>query len=218
MGKKIREYPISIDIEADGPCPGINSMLQIGAVFYSPDGEVIHELGANLLEIPGAVADPETMKWWEEQEKKFPGIWARMMENRIEPFLAMERFQSAVAACNLKNNASPICVAYPAGYDFTWIYYYLCRFLGKSCVGFSCIDMKTLGMTLIQNTYHNSAKKRFPSDWFNPKLKHTHNALEDARGQGYTFWRMKEAMERSWSVLDASGNHVTAASDSQSAQ
>lgn len=173
-------------------------MLQFGAVFYNHEGKEVRTVLYNLNPLPGAVQDPDTMRWWKEQEIKFPGIWERLMEHRVGPLFAMERFQSTVAAMTNELNASPVCIAYPAGFDFTFLYYYLCRFFGKSCVGFSCLDLKTLGMALIQNTYHNAAKKRFPSNWFNPKLKHTHNALDDARGQGFMFWAMKADMERSW--------------------
>jgi hypothetical protein len=203
MGKRIREYYISIDVEADGPCPGVNSMLQFGAVFYDFNGKVVREFTANLLELEGAVSDPNTMKWWAEQEVKNPGIWARMREGAVHPRLAMEQFRSAVDQTSKELDASPVCVAYPAGYDFTYIYYYLCLFFGVSCVGFSCLDLKTLGMALIQDTYHNSAKKRYPARWFNPKLKHTHDGLQDARGQGFMFQGMLRDLKRNWVALNA---------------
>jgi len=203
MGKRVREYYISIDVEADGPCPGLNSMLQFGAVFYDLSGNVLREFSANIEELPDAVQNSGTMAWWQEQEIRFPGIWNRMMENRVDPKTAMIRFANMVRLTNNELNASPVCVAYPAGYDFTWLYYYLCRFNGESCIGFSAIDLKTMAMTLIQDTYHNSSKKRFPKEWFNPSLKHTHDGLQDARGQGYMFWAMKRAMEGNWNVLNA---------------
>jgi DNA polymerase III alpha subunit (gram-positive type) len=205
--KPQKEYYISVDVETDGPCPGVNSMLQLGAVFYSAEGEVLKELGLNLFELEGAVQDPHTMAWWADQEVRFPGIWDRLMENRLTPKLAMERFTSAVQSICHQTSASPVVVGYPAGFDFSWLYYYLHRMTGKSCVGFSALDLKTLGMSLINRTYHDSVKHRFPREWFNPQLKHTHNALDDARGQGYMFFRMKEAASEMW----ANSNPVKAA-------
>ena len=194
MGKRIREFYISVDVEADGPCPGINSMLQLGAVFYDAEGNVLFEYSANLFPLEGAVQDSATMEWWAKQEEKNPGLWESMMQDRVTPKLAMERFQSYVRRFATQTKCSPLVVAYPAGYDFTWLYWYLCKFLGQSCVGFSALDMKTMAMCLLQKTYHDSSKKRFPRSWFNPALKHTHNALDDALGQGFIFFQMKKAL------------------------
>ena len=194
MGKQTQEFYISIDIEADGPCPGVNSMLQLGAVFYDLEGNTLQEYCVNIAPIEGAVQNPETMKWWAQQEIKRPGLWAKLTENQVPAKQAMERFQNYVRLYAGKFRCSPLVVAYPAGFDFTFLYYYLYRFLGQSCVGFSALDMKTMAMCLLNRTYHDSAKRRFPVSWFNPTFKHTHNALDDARGQGYTFFQMKKAI------------------------
>jgi hypothetical protein len=206
MGKRTHEFYISIDIEANGPCPGVHSMLQFGAVFYDPNGVVLEEYCANIHEIEGGIEDPDTMKWWAEQEVKNPGLWASMRENLVTPKYAMAMFDSLVRKYMVVLNCAPLVVAYPAGYDFTWLYYYLCKYMGKSVVGFSALDMKTMAMTIIQKRFHDSSKARFPRSWFDPKLKHTHNALDDARGQGYTFFQMKQALEDIWEVLGQSGN------------
>jgi len=206
MGKRIKEFYISVDVEADGPCPGVNSMLQFGAVFYDSEGNVLEEYSANIYPIEGAVEDPDTMAWWQKQAEKTPGLWDSMMADRVVAKLAMERFQTIVRRIARERKESPVIIAYPAGYDFTYTYWYLCKFLGQSCVGFSAIDMKTMAMCLLQKTYHDSAKKRFPRSWFNPALKHTHNALEDAKGQGYIFFQMKKALADVWEVLGQSGN------------
>jgi hypothetical protein len=106
----------------------------------------------------------------------------------------MEGFRARVQKWSGALRSTPTVVAYPAGFDFTYTYYSLCKFLGSSCVGFSALDMKTMAMCLLRKSYHDAAKRRFPREWFNPRFAHTHNALEDARGQGYTFFKMKEAI------------------------
>jgi hypothetical protein len=146
------------------------------------------------------------MAWWAEQEAKNPGLWASMTTDQVSPKLAMERFQSHVRRISSELKASPLVVAYPAGYDFTWLYVYLCKFLGQSCVGFSCLDMKTMAMILLQKAYHDSSKVSMPRRWFNPKFKHTHNALDDARGQGFLFFSMFREIKDVWEVLGQSGN------------
>lgn len=202
MGKRIREFYISVDVEADGPCPGVNSMLQFGAVFYDADGNVLYEYLANIYPIEGAVQNPATMEWWAKQEEKNPGLWESMMKDRVTAKLAMERFQSIVKRFAGALKASPLVVAYPAGFDFTFTYWYLCKFLGQSCVGFSALDMKTMAMCLINRSYHDSSKRRFPRSWFNPAFRHTHNALDDARGQGYNFFAMKKSLGIMWDSVN----------------
>jgi DNA polymerase III alpha subunit (gram-positive type) len=192
--KEKTEYYISLDIESDGPCPGVNSMLQIGAVFYDASGRVLLEYEANMEELEGASPDPNTMAWWAEQEKANPGTWTSMMVNRVPAQVAIEGFQKAVERINKQTGGSPVVFAYPAGFDFTFLYYYLCRFFKKSCVGFGALDLKTLGMSLVKSNFRGATKRNFPSRWFDPALKHTHNALEDARGQGYMMFRMLEDM------------------------
>jgi oligoribonuclease (3'-5' exoribonuclease) len=193
MGKRIREFYVSVDVEADGPCPGINSMLQLGAVFYDSEGNVLYEYLENIFPLEDAVQNPDTMKWWAVQESKNPGLWRRMTENHIAPKLAMERFQTVVHCIAKERKESPLIVCYPSGFDFTWLYWYLCKFLGQSCVGFSALDMKTMAMCLLQKSYHDSSKKRFPRSWFNPALKHTHNALDDSKEQMFIHLSMKKA-------------------------
>jgi len=197
------EYYISIDVESNGPCPLVHSALQFGAVFYDLDGNPIDEFEANVLEVPGTVAHPKTMDWWAEQEKRSPGIWNSMMKNRVEPEFAMKTFTEKVQKTVRKLRAAPVAVAYPAGFDFSYYYCYLHRFTGDSCLGFACYDMKGMGANLLQSTYRNSAKRNYPRKWFNPKLKHTHGALDDAREQGYTFWQMKLEQERQWEILNS---------------
>jgi hypothetical protein len=194
MGKRIKEFYISVDVEADGPCPGVNSMLQFGAVFYDSEGNALEEYSANIYPIEGAVEDPDTMAWWQKQEEKAPGLWDSMMADRVVAKLAMERFQTIVRRIARERKESPLVVAYPNSYDFTYLYWYLNKFLGSSCVGFSSLDMKTMAMCLINDTYHNSSKKRWPKTWRDPSLKHTHKAIDDAKEQGFSFFKMVETL------------------------
>ena len=189
-------YYISIDVEADGPCPGVNSMLQFGAVFYDCNGRELMHMDYNVTPLPDATQHPETMKWWAEQEEKNPGIWTSMTTNQIHPVTLVNAIELAVNK-TLKSYGRPVVVAYPAGFDFAYLYYYLCRFSksGESCVGFSALDMKTLGMAIQNTAYAESAKRNYPRKWFDPKLRHTHNAFEDAREQGYTFFQMLQALD-----------------------
>ena len=66
------ECYVSIDIEADGPAPGLNSMLSLGAAAFAGDGTLADTFSANLETLPEAREDPKTMRWWAKQ----PEAWA----------------------------------------------------------------------------------------------------------------------------------------------
>ena len=60
----MQEIYVSTDIEADGPIPGPNSMLSFGSAAFLADGTMIGTFSRNLETLEGAVADPDTAKWW----------------------------------------------------------------------------------------------------------------------------------------------------------
>lgn len=45
----------------------------------------------------------------------------------------------------------PVFVAYPAGFDFTFVYRYLIRFTGHSPFSHSALDIKTYAMASLMN-------------------------------------------------------------------
>ena len=85
--------------------------------------------------------------------------------------------------------ARPVFVAYPAGFDFTFVYWYLIRFAGKSPFSHSALDIKTYAMSLLRKDYRASVKRNMPKRWFSGR-QHTHVALDDAIEQGELFCRM----------------------------
>jgi len=59
-----QETYVSVDIEADGPIPGDNSMLNFGlAAFELDNREPIATYEANLKPLDGAWQDKDTMAW-----------------------------------------------------------------------------------------------------------------------------------------------------------
>lgn len=84
---------------------------------------------------------------------------------------------------------SPVFVAYPAGFDFLFMYWYMIKFAGESPFSFSALDMKTYAMATLGCGYREATKRRFPRRWFSNK-KHSHVALDDAIEQGEMFCKM----------------------------
>lgn len=177
---KVEVY-ISIDVEADGPIPGANSMLALGAAAFRLDSRTpIATFEVNLLPVEGALRDPETMAWWE----KHPEAWAATQVDPQYPDEATRRFAAWLRTLSGK----PVLVAYPATYDFMWVYWYYVKFVGfPAPFGFQGLDLKTLAMARLGCSFKEAAKKNMPKWWFGGVPPHTHRALDDAIGQGVLF-------------------------------
>jgi len=83
----------------------------------------------------------------------------------------------------------PVFVAYPAAYDFMFVYWYLIRFAGESPFSHSALDMKTLAQALLKTGYRRATKGNMPKARFDP-FPHTRIALADAIEQGALFCNM----------------------------
>ncbi|TWO72160.1 exonuclease [Caenimonas sedimenti] len=175
------EIYISTDVETDGPIPGPHSMLSFGSAAYTPGKELVGTFSANLETLEGASAHPRTAEWWQTQ----PEAWAACRANLEPPDAAMHRYVAWIKALRGK----PVFVAYPAGFDFLFVYWYLMRFVGESPFSHSALDMKTYAMAVLKRGYRDSTKKNMPKQWFDP-LPHTHVALDDAIEQGALFCNM----------------------------
>lgn len=179
MGKEIY---ISTDIESDGPIPGANSMLSFASVAFSDAGDVISTFERNLELLEGAKPNDDTMKWWQTQ----PEAWAAC---RKEPKRISDAMQDYVAWVETLPG-TPVFVAYPAGYDFMFMYWYMIKFVGSSPFSFSALDIKTYAMCLLKRDFRKTNKDIFPSRWFDKRFKHTHTAIDDAMEQGLMFINM----------------------------
>jgi hypothetical protein len=175
------EIYISTDVETDGPIPGPHSMLSIGSAAYRADKQLVSTFSANLETLPGALAHPRTAEWWATQ----PEAWAACRKHLETPEAAMTRYVAWVKSLE----GRPVFVAYPAGFDFLFVYWYLIRFVGESPFSHSALDMKTFAMALLKSDYRDATKRNMPRRWFDSKA-HTHVALDDALEQGTLFCNM----------------------------
>lgn len=180
----MKEIYISCDVETDGPIPGPNSMLSLGAAAFIEDGTLVTTFTRNLETLPDAHGDPDTMKWWETQ----PDAWEACRKDAIAAESATADFHDWVTEllCAYK----PVFVGYPAGFDFMFVYWYLMYFEGHSPFSFSALDVKSYAMAMLKGDYRKSTKKNYPERWFGGQPEHNHVALQDAIGQGMMFVKM----------------------------
>jgi len=178
------ETYVSTDVESDGPIPGPFSMLSMASAAYTGDKQLLSVFSANLETLPGAGVHPKTMQWWATQ----PEAWQACRTNLEPPEQAMMRYVAWLKDLPGK----PVFVAYPAGFDFLFIYWYLIRFTGESPFSHSALDIKSYAMAVLKTDYRESIKRNMPRSWFDD-LPHTHVALDDAIGQGALFCNMLHA-------------------------
>ncbi len=183
------EVYISTDIEADGPIPGEFSMLSFASVALKPGGKEVGNFKANLEVLPDAARDMGTMKWWSQHQDAY----ANTRTNLEDPGVAMPRYTAWLE--EISKFGKPVFVGYPASWDFSFIYWYLIKFTGKSPFGISALDLKTVGMTILGTEFRKTVKAKMPKEWFEGAPRHTHDPLDDAREQGVLWTSMERIME-----------------------
>jgi hypothetical protein len=180
-----KEVYFSVDVEADGPIPGPYSMVSFGvAVAGRRDGGFVP-------------ADPAAETFYRELKPISDEYVAAALEvsgldrgdlmaSGAEPAVAMtELVEWIAAACG--PGARPVMVAYPAPYDWMFLYWYLMRFAGASPFGHSgCLDLKTMYAVRAGVPLRMAVKRLMPPE-LHSRRRHTHNALDDALEQADLF-------------------------------
>jgi len=173
-----KEIYVSVDIEADGLVPGLNSMLSLGAAYFTIEKELIAAFSANLEPLDGAKPYAKTMEWW----RQFPEAWEETRRNPRPAGEVMRAFGAHLGALSRRGERL-VFMAYPASFDFAWVNWYFRRFTGTNPFGASGLCLRSYGAAMLKCSYPEAEKERFPAHWFDG-LPHTHVALEDALEQG----------------------------------
>jgi hypothetical protein len=203
-----RKIAISLDIEADGDAPLVNSCLMIGMVAMFTDVEpkpnnhlaewIVEEKEWCLTEQPNCQPSEKCLKgFW----SKYPELKAYIDANAKPVETVMLELSAWLRTLN-KTYIIETWVAKPASYDFQWInclYHKYCPLgLGKTKrfpLPFSITCMSTMYKTLKFLGYTTPEYK-------NSNLVHTHNALDDARGQGYEYLKMRKDLETKLLIIE----------------
>jgi hypothetical protein len=175
------EIYVSTDVETDGPIPGPNSMLSFASAAFLADKTMVGTFSANLELLPDAKGDPKTMAWWDQNKQ----AWDAARTDLRRPEDAMPDYLKWLKELP----GRPVFVAYPAAFDFLFVYWYLIKFAGESPFSHSALDIKTYAMAMLKKPYRDSTKRNMPSRWFD-EVPHTHVALDDAIEQGRMFCNM----------------------------
>lgn len=169
---------IVVDIEADGPVPGLFSMLSLGAVATTDERE-ISSFYQKILPLSGASQEPSTMAWWKTQ----PEAWAEVNSDAKPAHKVMSDFVEWLDGLGKK----PMFVAHPVSFDYTFVSWYLWKFTGGNPFvnGFSApvaLDMSSFIAGKFGLSYSDSMRSNLP-EWMRLGMpEHSHNALDDAKG------------------------------------
>ena len=161
---------IMVDVETDGPIPGDYSMISFAAMLVSEkmDKSFYAEL------------KPISEKYVNEA-LKISGFTRLQTLDFEDPKLVMMRFNDWLNS--LPTNKF-IFISDNNGFDWMFICWYFHHFLGNNPFGFSSQNLGSLYKGFIKDTTKNFKHLR--------KTKHSHNALEDVRGNVEAFLEIKK--------------------------
>jgi hypothetical protein len=164
---------IVVDVEADGPIPYKYSMVSFGAIIV--DNELNKTFYGKVrpisdLYIPEALAVSNVTRD-EHLEFNSPGNVMKDFANWIKK--------------NSKGN--PVFISDNPAFDWQWINYYFHTYYGSNPFGFSARRIGDLYCGMKMDGGLNSEwKRKFR------KTKHTHNPVDDAKGNAEAILEMKK--------------------------
>lgn len=153
---------IVVDVESDGPIPGINSMVCFGAILVDKEGKLDKTFYGKTAPI-GTIYDKEALsiigftrkehESFDDAEKVFIDfdVWLRSLGEGAKILYS-------------DNNQ----------YDGSWMNYYFHTYLGKNPFGYSSHRIGNLFQAWFNDPYYKWKQHRI--------TKHTHNPVDDAKG------------------------------------
>jgi 3' exoribonuclease, RNase T-like len=161
-----------VDVEADGPIPGRYSMVAFGAIVVEPGLQrTFYGRLRPISEqfVPAALA---VSKLSRDETLAFPDAGDVMRE-----------FAQWIAD---NTTGRPAFVSDNNGFDWQFINWYFHAFLGENPFGHSSTNLGSLYKGLVKDTKKNFKHLR--------RSKHTHNPVDDARGNAEALLHMSEAL------------------------
>ncbi|HEY5945595.1 MAG TPA: exonuclease domain-containing protein [Kofleriaceae bacterium] len=163
---------VMVDIEADGPIPGDFSMISFGAIVV--EKSLDRTFAAQLRPIS---------ERWVPEALAVTGMSREQTLAFADPKQEMQRFATWLASLG---GGQPMFVSDNNGFDWQFVCWYFHHFLGKNPFGFSSQNLGSLYKGLVKNLRASFKHLR--------KTTHTHDPLDDARGNAEAMLHMIDAM------------------------
>jgi hypothetical protein len=151
-----------VDVEADGPCPGLYSMTQLGIVLFDTHPPVTFHAHLRPITdrwVPEAL---EVCKVTREETMAYP--------NAEDAMRGMRNW------LNLNSRGRPVFVSDNPAFDWQFVNYYCHLYLGSNPFGFSARRIGDFAAGLERNFFAAQHWKRLR------RTPHTHNPVDDALG------------------------------------
>lgn len=183
--KKVDVY-FSADVETDGPIPGPYSILSFGIVFAGTFDGTDFIRPRSFSEKFYCELRPISERFQPEALQVNGMDRERLKRHGDNPKDAMNEAGRWIRA--VAGSGNPVLVAYPASFDWTWLYWYFTEFADEgSPFGYShCFDVKTAVAVKGRVPIVTASRSKLPSRLLS-QHPHTHNALDDAVEQAEIF-------------------------------
>lgn len=178
----------SVDVETDGPIPGPYSMLSFAMVpagrmegnCYTPPKNYDDLFYVELKPISNE---------FEQAALAVNGLDRDLLSREgINPSEAMRKAADWLSARCV--GGEPVLVAYPLGFDWSWIHWYFVRFVGTSPFKHSrAFDLKTAVAISEGIPISRAGRSRLPKS-LSSDHAHTHRAADDAIAQAEIFAKL----------------------------
>ncbi len=165
---------VMVDVESDGPCPGMHSMVCFGAVIV--EAGLQRTFYAQLKPISDTYI-PEALAisgFTREETLKFP-----------DPRDAMQNFEIWLQK-NIPDKRA-IFWSDNNGYDFAFINYYFWKLLGRNPFGWSSANLGSFYKGIDRSIYSKFNHLR--------DTAHTHHPVDDAKGNAEALLKMFKMMK-----------------------
>lgn len=176
----------SADVETDGSIPGPFSMLSFALVYAGAyDGTTFYK--PPVYERTFYAELKPISDQFEQEALNVNGLNRSFLaEHGEDPRDAMTNAAKWVR--DTAGMGSPVIVAYPLSFDWSWLYWYFTHFSKHgSPFGHSRgFDIKTAIAVKLGRMVSNSGRSRIP-ETVKSKFAHTHHALDDAVEQAEIF-------------------------------
>ncbi|MEM7625177.1 MAG: exonuclease domain-containing protein [Planctomycetota bacterium] len=159
-----------VDVEADGPIPGDYSMISFGAVVVEPGLE--RSFYGQLKPISDR---------WVPEALAVSGFSRDDTLSFDEPAKVMQKFAAWVAK---QSHGRPFFIADNNGFDWQFINWYFHHFTDSNPFGHSSTNLGSLYKGLVQDAFQSFKHLR--------ETAHTHNPVDDARGNAEALLKMKD--------------------------
>lgn len=173
---------IMVDIEADGPAPGLYSMIEIGAVLVEPG--LTERFHARMRPLEGAAWQADALKVFKTDHETtllYPPPASEM--HRFDDWLR-KTLSKRDPMNHVESAWPPRFVSDNNGFDFAFVNYYFWCFVGRNPFGHSSMNLGSLYKGFVKNTKSNFKHLR--------RTSHTHNPVDDAMGNAEALLSMIE--------------------------